>query len=73
MIPPRMIEFDQAARGWLSAAEFPRDLGNSLITSITKTAQATKEMTPDQFESYGLVEYMKLEKAYGAGLEDKLQ
>ena len=33
-----MIQFDQSARTWLSGAEFPRDLGNSLITMIARVA-----------------------------------
>ena len=56
---------------WLSGAEFPRELGNSLITNIERVAQQTKAMTPDQLESYGMVEYKKLQRAYGG--EDKLQ
>lgn len=68
-----LAEFDSSARAWLVGAEFPRDLGKSLITAITKTVQATKAMTPDQLESYGLVEYEKLEKVYGEGLEEKLR
>jgi len=30
-------------------------------------------MTPDQIESYGYAEFAKLEKAYGATLDDKLR
>jgi hypothetical protein len=65
-------QFDTSARTWLSQAEFPRDLGNSLITTISKAAQQTKAMTPEQLESYALVEYAKLEQVYGAELEAKL-
>ena len=65
-------QFDSSARTWLSQAEFPRELGNSLITNIERVAQQTKAMTPDQLESYGMVEYAMLEQAYGAELEDKL-
>lgn len=68
---PELKQFDQSARTWLSQAEFPRDLGNSLITTISKVAQQTKHLNADQLESYGLVEYAKLERAYGG--EDKLQ
>jgi hypothetical protein len=68
-----MIQFDQSARTWLSGAEFPMDLGNSLITMIARVAQQTKAMTPDQLESYGLIEYEKLQKVYGEGLEEKLR
>jgi hypothetical protein len=48
-------QFDQSARAWLVGAEFPTNLGNSLITNIEKVAQATKAMTPEQLESYRLV------------------
>lgn len=65
-------QFDTTARTWLAGAEFPASLGNSLISAITKTAQATKHLSADQLESYGLVEYAKLERVYGAELEDKL-
>jgi hypothetical protein len=68
-----LAEFDSSARTWLSAAEFPRELGNSLITQIEWTVQATKGMTTDQLESYGMVEYEKLERAYGDTLEEKLR
>ena len=65
-------QFDTSARTWLSQAEFPRDLGNSLITTISKVAQQTKAMMPDQLESYGMVEYEKLQQVYGDKLEEKL-
>jgi hypothetical protein len=53
---PELQQFDTNARAWLSGAEFPRAHGNSLITQIERTVHATKGMTPDQLESYGLVE-----------------
>ena len=68
---PELKQFDQSARSWIVGAEFPANLGNSLVTAISKVAQQTKSMTPDQLESYGLVEYDKLIRAYGG--EDKLQ
>jgi hypothetical protein len=67
-----LTAFDQSARTWLSGAEFPRELGNSLIVNIEKVVQQTKAMTPEQLESYALVEYAKLGKIFGEGLEDKL-
>lgn len=67
-----LAEFDSSARVWLVGAEFPRDLGNSLITTIERVAQQTKMMTPEQLDSYALVEYAKLEQVYGAELEAKL-
>jgi hypothetical protein len=70
---PELKQFDQSARTWLSGAEFPRELGNSLITSIEKTVQHTKGMTPDELENYGYAEFAKLERAYGSELDDKLR
>ncbi len=68
-----LAQFDQSARAWLSGAEFPRELGNSLIMNIERVAQQTKAMTPDQLESYGMVEYEKLQRAYGDTLDAKLE
>jgi hypothetical protein len=65
-------QFDTSARTWLSQAEFPRELGNSLIVNIEKVAQHTKAMTLDQLESYWMTEYEKLERANGDSLEEKL-
>ena len=35
-------------------------------------ARQTKAMTPDPLESYGLIEYEKLQQVYGDKLEEKL-
>lgn len=64
--------FDHSARTWLSGAEFPRELGNSLVTAITNTAQQTQHMTEGELEMYGSAEYAKLQRVYGDTLEDKL-
>lgn len=64
-------QFDQSPRAWLVGAEFPANLGNSLITTIEKVAQTTKHMDENQLEQYGVDEFAKLERAYGG--EDKLQ
>ena len=66
-----LAEFDSSARVWLVGAEFPRELGNSLITTIEKVAHTTKHMDENQLEQYGVDEFAKLERAYGG--EDKLQ
>ncbi|MEP6959102.1 MAG: hypothetical protein ABI980_10275 [Nitrospirota bacterium] len=71
VMPKELTEFDQSARTWLAGAEFPRELGNSLITTIDQVARTTKAMTPNQLEAYGQAEFSKLERAYGG--EDKLQ
>jgi hypothetical protein len=66
------VKADESARTWLAGAEFPRELGNSLITTIERVAHTTKGMTPNQLEAYGQAEYAKLERAYGPTLEEKL-
>jgi hypothetical protein len=68
----QLIQFDQSARAWLVGAEFPTDLGNSLIVNISKVAQTTKHMDANQLEQCGVDEYAKLERVYGDKLEDKL-
>jgi hypothetical protein len=65
-------QFDGLARGWLVDAEFPASIGNGLIETISKVAQQTKAMTPDQLESYGQAQYRLLESVYKDQLEDKL-
>ena len=72
LMTPELKQFDTTARGWLSEAQFPRELGNSLINAVSKVAQHTQAMTPDQLTMYGETEFAKLEKAYGATLEEKL-
>ena len=69
---PELKQLDTTARTWLSCAQFPRELGNSLVNAITKVAQHTKAMTPDQLVSCGEGEYVKLQQAYGQELEEKL-
>jgi len=70
---PELQAFDTSVRAWLSGAEFPRDSGNSRVTQIERTVRATKGMTPEQLESYGMVEYERLERAYGDTLDEKLR
>ena len=69
---PELQQFDTSARSWLNQAEFPATIGNSLITTIAKVAQQTQHLSADQLESYGLLQYERLERVYGAELEDKL-
>ena len=69
---PETTAFDQSARAWLAGAEFPRDIGNSLISQIERVAQQTKHMNADELDSYGYAEFAKLERAYGETLDEKL-
>jgi hypothetical protein len=66
-------QFDTTARTWLSEAQFPREVGNSLVNAIGKVAQQTQRMTPDQLESYGFSEFAKLEKVHGDKLDERLR
>lgn len=70
---PELKQFDTAARTWLHGAAFPRELGNSLVTTIGRVAQQTARFTPDQLTTYGQTEYAKLQKTYGETLGEKLQ
>src|SRR5438477_6826666 len=67
-VTKELRQFDQSARTCLSQAEFPRDLGNSLITTISRVARQTKAMTPEQLERYVLLENAKLDR-----LDEKLR
>lgn len=53
VMPKELQQFDQSARTWLAGAQFDRTLGNSLVTTISRVAQHTKTMTPDQLDTYG--------------------
>lgn len=70
---PELKQFDTAARTWLHGAGFPKDTGNSLVTTIGRVAQQTAKMGPDQLTTYGQTEYAKLQKTYGESLGEKLQ
>lgn len=65
--------FDTAARAWLSGAEFPRELGNSLVNAIAKVVQTTKGFSAEQLDDYGAREFVKLQRAHGPALEERLQ
>lgn len=64
---------DTAARTWLSEAGTPREIGNSIVNAMAQTEQQTKGMTAEQLDRYAEAEYTKLERAYGATLDDRLR
>lgn len=68
-----MKEFDTAVRAWLHHAEFPRELGNSLIKAVTSTAETTQHMTEAELVTYGHQEMGKLRAVYRETLEEKLR
>jgi hypothetical protein len=45
-----MKQLDMNARTWPAGAEFPRDLGNSLVSTIERVIQQTKHMDENQLE-----------------------
>lgn len=61
------------ARTWLAGAGFPRDLGNKLVSTIDKVAQTTKGFSAEQLDACGAREFVKLQRAHGAALEERLQ
>ncbi|MBX9659557.1 MAG: hypothetical protein K2X00_13385 [Nitrospiraceae bacterium] len=69
---PELKQFDTAARTWLHGAAFPRELGNSLVTTIGRVTQQTAKMSPDQLVEYGQREMVKLQKTYGDSLGEKM-
>lgn len=70
---PELKQFDTAARTWLSEAGTPREVGNSVVNAIAKTAQLTKGMNDAQLDRYADAEFIKLQRAYGPSLEAKLR
>jgi hypothetical protein len=70
---PELKQFDANARGWMSDAGLPRETGNSLVAVIDRVAQQTQHMTPDQLETYRQTELVKLQRAHGEKLGERLQ
>jgi hypothetical protein len=70
---PELKQFDASARTWLSTAGFPRDVGNSLVTTIAKVTQQTQRMTEGELETYAFAEFAKLERAHDPALEERLR
>jgi hypothetical protein len=69
---PELKQFDESARTWLAACEFDSALGNTLVNTIERVARQTKDMTPQQLESFAKSEFEKLQGVYGTNLERKL-
>jgi hypothetical protein len=70
---PELKQFDASARTWLSMAGMPKNIGDSLVNAIAKVTATTQRMTPAQLEQYGADEFVKLERAHGPALEERLQ
>jgi hypothetical protein len=63
---------DALARNWLADAGFPRELGNSLVNTITKVSRETKGMSAAQVDAYRAAELAKLQKVHGAKMQERL-
>jgi hypothetical protein len=70
VMPKEVQAFDSKARGWMADAGLTRDLGNSLVTTLSKAIQQTHTMTDEQRESYKEQENEKLRTLFGG--QDKL-
>ena len=70
VIPKEVQAFDANARGWMSDAGLPRELGNSLVNTLSKAIQHTHAMTAEQRELYKDSENAKLEKLFGPDWHD---
>ena len=70
---PELRQFDANSRTWLAGAGFPRETGNSLVSTITQVLQETARMTPDQLETYRQTQLMILQRAHGEKLKERLR
>ena len=70
---PETQALEQSARTWLHQADFPRELGNSVIKIAADTLKRTEKFTPAQLQAHGEYQYTLLEKVYGDKIDAKLQ
>jgi len=59
-------------RTWLAGAEFPKPLGDSLVSQVDQVLRTTGAMNDAQLEEYGAREFQKLRGIYHEKLEEKL-
>ena len=69
---PELKVLDTSARGWMSSAGLPVNVGNSLVNQITKVLQATRGLTESQIEQRGYDEFDKLKQVHGDKLDERL-
>ena len=65
---PELKQFDTSARTWLSEAQFPRDVGNSLVNAIAKVAQQTQRMTATNLKPTATPNLRNWKKPMGTGI-----
>jgi hypothetical protein len=73
VMPTEVQAFDANARGWMADAGLSRELGNSLVTSLSKAIQHTHTMTVNERETYKDNENAKLDKLFGPDWHDQLE
>lgn len=68
---PELKQFDTAARTWLHGAEYPRELGNSLVHQISKVIQRNAGKTPAQLDAEADANIIRLQGVHGGTLPEK--
>jgi hypothetical protein len=71
-LTPKMQHFEGMTRTWLAGAEFPKPLGDSLVSQVDQVLRTTGTMNDEQLEEYGVREFQKLRGIYHDKLEEKL-
>ena len=65
VMPKEVRDFDANVRGWMSDAGLPKNLGDSLASTLSKAIERTRMMTVEEREVYRDSENAKLEKLFG--------
>ncbi len=71
-LTPEQHKTDRMLRGWLSDAQFPRDIGSSLAKQADAVAKKWETMSPVARQLHAKSERLKLEKIYGAEFQRKV-
>ena len=71
-LTPEQHKADAMLRGWLSDAQFPRELGSSLAKQADAVAKQWETMSPVARQLHAKSERLKLEKSYGAEFQRKV-
>jgi len=61
----KAMEFDQKARGWLVAAEFPAGIGSAVAAEVAKVDGEWSAMNETQRELYGRKQLANLRRLWG--------
>ncbi|MCA3247875.1 MAG: hypothetical protein ING19_01460 [Azospirillum sp.] len=66
------VEADKLARGWLSEARFPREIGSHIAKEAARVAGLVKSMTPETRELWAQGQKESVEKMLGPAAPKKL-